>query len=550
MKRITNIKSILLLLVVILVYWLLQQFYFRIDLTTDQRYSLSTNTKKLLKNLQHTYTIEMYLSGDLPYSFYKLQKATEDIIYEINQNAKQEIAYEQIAPNLQQEEQVNKLIERGLQYTNINIKDKNGKITQQLLFPSLILHNGKQEVAVSLLENNPNHSGQENLNNSIASLEYKLTNALRMLETTQKPTIAFLQGHEELSKIATLDFAKSLSENYNITETYANRIDSGINVLIVAQPRKNFSEDDKFAIDQYIMNGGKTLWLVDEVEVSKDSLRTAPSTMAYYKPLNIEDQLFTYGVRINPDLVLDINADLIKVNTALKGNPPKFSPMPWAYEPLLETNPTHPISKNIPFVRGVFTNSIDLLNAKNVKSTILLRTSQSSKLRKVPRIISMQEIRAMQDPNFYTTSNITVAVLQEGEFSSVFQGRMKYSHRQNFKAHSLPNKMIIISDGDIIRNETKGYGVNMQFLPLGYNVDYHYTHGNKSFLINAIDYLCDDENWMELRNKKYIPALLNKTKIRQNRSFWQWLNVLTPILFTLLIALGYNFYRKNKYRKK
>lgn len=545
-----NIKSLLFFAGIILFYWLSQQYYFRVDLTQEQRYSLNKNTKTLLNKLKHKYTAEVYLAGDLPYGFHKLQKATKEIINELDRNTNTEIHYLQIQPDLQQKELVEKLINRGLQYTNVNIKDKKGKITQQLLFPSLILHNGKKEIAVSLLENNPKLSGQENLNNSIATLEYKLTNALRMLERKNKPTVAFLQGQGELDKTATLDFARTLSENYNISEIKATELDSTLNALIIARPRKDFTESDKFFIDQYIMHGGKTLWLIDEVEVSKDSLRLHQSTMAYYNPLNIEDQLFSYGVRINPDLLLDINADLIKVNTALKGNPPKFTPLPWAYEPLLETNPTNPITKDIPPVRAIFANSIDPLTVQGIKTAILLRTSQASRLKKVPRIIEMKEIQDMQNPNFYNKTNIPVAVLQEGVFPSVFSGRLAYNRKKNFRDKSIANKMIIVADGDLIRNETKGSGNNMQFLPLGYNADYKYTHGNKAFLINAIDYLCDEEGWMELRNKKYIPALLDKTEVRNHRDFWQWLNLLTPLLLLLLAGMGYKIYRIRKYKKK
>lgn len=542
-------KQLLLLAVLLLGYSISQKYYFRIDLTKDSRYSLSENTLKLLKSLKDKYTAEMFLSGDLPYGFHKLKKATEEIITEFERNSNTEIYYLQMNPNLQEKGVVEQLIKRGLQYTNINIRGKKGKITQQLLFPSLILHNGKKEITIDLLENNPKLSGQENLNNSIANLEYKLSNALRVLTREYKPKVAFLQGQDELDKTQTLDFARTLSENYDILQIKATQIDSTLSTLIIANPRKDFDEKDKFLIDQYIMKGGKTLWLIDEVEVSKDSLRQHQSAMAYYKPLNLEDQLFSYGVRINPDLVMDINSDLIKVNTALKGNPPKFNPMPWAYEPLLETNPENPITKNIAPVRAIFANSIDPLNVEEIQTTILLRTSQSSKLRKVPTVITMTEIQNMQEPSFYNKANIPIAVLQEGVFPSVFAGRLLFNNKKDFKQKSIPNKMIIISDGDIIKNEIKGKGNNMQFLPLGYNPDYKYTHGNKTFLINSIDYLCDNDGWTELRNKKYIPTLLSKSKIRNERNFWQWLNLVAPVLLLLISGFIYSIYRNKKYKK-
>lgn len=535
--------------IALLIYWISSIFYFRIDLTKEGKYSLSEQSKNFLKNIGDDYEAVIYLNGELPYGFHKLQEATISLIEELNNASPKKISY--ILPNIdtQNTEQVQRLIERGLQYTSVNIKDKKGRLTQQILFPALILHNTQNEVVIPLLKNTPQLSGQENLNRSIASLEYELLNGLRMLEQKKLRKVAFLEGQGELTPAQTIDFAKSLAENYEVLRIKTNALDSTLSALIIAQPRKNFSEDDKFAIDQYIMNGGKVLWLVDEVEVSKDSLRTKQSAMAFYKPLNIEDQLFTYGVRINPQLVLDLTANLVKINTALKGEKARFSPLPWSYEPLLETNPTHPITEDIAPVCAIFANSIDTISTKNIEKTALLRTSASTRLENVPRIISMQEIQIMQDKSFYNTSYITVGMLLEGKFPSVFKGRLAYSKKANFKAESCPTKMLIIADGDIIKNEIRGTGNTMQFLPLGYNNDYQYTHGNKTFLLNAIDFLCDDEGWLKLRNKDFTPALLNKTKARTERTFWQILNIALPLLLLFLLGLGYALYRKWKYGK-
>lgn len=535
---------------ILLFYLISQHFYFRIDLTNDNRYSLSENTKTLLKNTDKDYTIELYLDGDLPYGFHKLRQATLEMIDEFDRNSSHKFIVIKEDVDTFDTQTVDNLLKRGVKYTSINIKDKNGKLTQQLIFPYLIIHNNEKEIAINLLQNNPKLSGQENLNISIANIEYQLTYALRMLERQRVPKVAFLEGHRELDAGETIDFAKSLSENYEVQRIQSSEIDDTTDALIIAQPRIDFPETDKFAIDQYIMRGGKVLWLIDEVAVSKDSLRAKQETMAFYKPLNLEDQLFIYGTRINPDLVLDINADLVKVNTALKDEPVRFTPMPWAYEPLLETNPDHPITKGLAPVRAIFANSIDMLNVDGVKSTPLLRSSATSRLEKVPRMITMRNISAMQSPSYFPHKNVNVAVLLEGQFTSAFKGRLAYTQQTDYQEKSLPNKMIVIADGDIIKNETRGAGNAMQFLPLGYNPDYKYLHSNKTFLLNTIDYLIDDNGWYTLRNKMYNTPMLDKAKVRTERSFWQWFNLLTPLGIILLVGMGYNYRRKTKYHKK
>ncbi len=533
----------------LLLYGISERFYYRIDLTSEGRYSLSENTRNFLEHLTTDYKAEIYLSGELPYGFHQLQQASIELIKELDRVSKRRVLYTIIEVDTQNSEQVRQLSERGLNYTSVNIKDKEGRLTQQLLFPAMVLHNKEKEVVVPLLKNNPALSGQENLNQSIAALEYEIMNALRMLERKSLPIAAFLIGQGESDAAQTIDFAKSLSENYEVKRLTAEQIDDKISALIIAQPRKDFSEDSKFFIDQYIMNGGKVLWLIDEVEISKDSLRNKQMAMAFYRPLNIEDQLFTYGVRVNPKIVLDMNGDLLKVNTALRGEQPRFTPLPWAYEPLLEVNPYHAITKGLAPVRGVFVNSLDTLEFPDVEKIPLLRTSSATRLEGVPRRVLMKEIQMMQRVDFYPHSNTTVGVLLEGVFPSVFRGRLAYTQRNNFKESSKPTKMVVIADGDIVKNETRGADAAMQFLPLGYNSDYKYTHGNKAFLLNVIDYLCDEESWMELRSKEYTPAVLDKTKARAERSFWQWLNVVVPLFTTFLVGIIYAIYRRRKYGK-
>ncbi len=542
-------KRILALLIILLVTgWLSQRFFFRLDLTEDGRYTLSENTKSFLSGLDKTYYCEIYLKGEIQHDLKKLRQAVEEMLDELNRYTKKgNILFEFVEFDETDPEEVEALVERGLKYTSVNVKDKNGKMTQELLFPGLILHDKNREIAVNFLQTDRSKSGQENLQSSMESLEYELTLALRMLQNRQPKKIGFLTGQGELDEWHTWDFSRSLAGMYNVARVTHTELKEQ-DVVIVAQPRKDFTEEVKYQLDQYVMRGGKLLWLVDEVVVSKDSLRENREATAFYEPLNIEDQLFTYGVRVNPELVLDGNGDLIPVNTALPGEQANYTPVPWYYEPLLETNPFHPITKGVALVKGEFVNSLDTIQ-NEIEKTILLRTSGPSRLEQVPRIVDMSVLQKAQEPNFFFAPPRAVAVLLEGSFTSVFSGRLKYTGRANFKATSVPSKMIVVGDGDLIKNEMRGVGENRQYFPLGFNSHYQRVHGNKLFLLNAVDYLCDDEGWMELRSREMPLRLLNKKEVRTNRAYWQFVNTAIPILLVVCFGLIFNLYRRRKYRK-
>lgn len=537
----------------------LQVYFFRIDFTAEKRYTLSENTKNLVKSLDNDLYFEIYLAGDLPHAFKKLQKASIEMIDELRAYSNVKIQYALIntadIPNPQKRNEIfEQLTARGLKPTSLQERTSDGSLKQKIIIPGIIVHDTEKETSVHLLKNITGLSADENLNHSIESIEYELTKAIRLLQNKTPENIAFLTGHGELNEYEVADFTASLLQKYEVDRIAADQLnssDKNYAALIIAQPRDEFSREDKYLIDQYLMNGGRILWLIDEVAVSMDSLSVKESTIAFYKPLNLEDQLFNYGVRINPDLILDIQAQLIPVQTALPGEKPKFTPAPWYYSPLLNAPDFHPITRKLNVIKAEFANSIDWVGENaNLTRTALLKSSEYTKLEKVPSLVSLEIVNKKVSPETFAAGSKNVAVLIEGKFNSAFKNRAwKGINQQKFKEESLPTKMIVISDGDIIKNRVRGVGNNRQIEALGYDRYSMKTYGNRDFLLNCVDFLCDNESWMELRSRQVKLRMLNKSKIRSERLFWQIFNVAVPLVVLLVFGLGWFLFRKHKYTK-
>lgn len=537
----------------------LQVYFFRIDFTAEKRYTLSENTKNLVKSLDNDLYFEIYLAGDLPHAFKKLQKASIEMIDELRAYSNVKIQYALIntadIPNPQKRNEIfEQLTARGLKPTSLQERTSDGSLKQKIIIPGIIVHDTEKETSVHLLKNITGLSADENLNHSIESIEYELTKAIRLLQNKTPENIAFLTGHGELNEYEVADFTASLLQKYEVDRIAADQLnssDKNYAALIIAQPRNEFSRKDKYLIDQYLMNGGRILWLIDEVAVSMDSLSVKESTIAFYKPLNLEDQLFNYGVRINPDLILDIQAQLIPVQTALPGEKPKFTPAPWYYSPLLNAPDFHPITRKLNVIKAEFANSIDWVGENaNLTRTALLKSSEYTKLEKVPSLVSLEIVNKKVSPETFAAGSKNVAVLIEGKFNSAFKNRAwKGINQQKFKEESLPTKMIVISDGDIIKNRVRGVGNNRQIEALGYDRYSMKTYGNRDFLLNCVDFLCDNESWMELRSRQVKLRMLNKSKIRSERLFWQIFNVAVPLVVLLVFGLGWFLFRKHKYTK-
>lgn len=535
------------------------QYFFRIDLTAEKRYSLSDVSKQLVENLEKPVDITLYLDGELPAGFRKLQKSIIQKIEDYNAYASQRINLiiidpYQISDFRRREQLFTRLSEEGLQPTDIRQNTDQGTITRRI-YPGAIIEYGDKRMSVNLLKNNALLSSELNFNNSIESLEYEFSEAFSELITPKKQTIAFLKGQGELNEYETHDIVGALSGKYELTNTSASElpINSGrIKALIIANPAKPFAEKDKFYIDQYLMNGGRILWLVDPVSVSLDSLSTGYMTLAFPQQLNLEDQLFRYGIRMNSNLVQDAECLLIPVNTAPAGSPPKFTPAPWYFSPLLLPSPKNVITRNLNRIKSDFVSTIDTVGRMpQLKKTVILTTSDHSLVTQTPQEISLASVNNPPSRSLFHEPAQTIGILLEGTFPSVFQNRMVTEFGVNsseVKPESKPTKMIVFSDGNLIANQYHISGEKVEYMPLGYDRFSQQTFGNKALILNAVNYLCDDNGLMQLRSRSFKIRLLDKVRLKEEELVWQLINVLVPLILIAVFGGIYYLVRRKKYR--
>jgi ABC-2 type transport system permease protein len=545
---------------VILIIFIVPFTNIRYDLTSEKRYTLSPVTRQTLKKLDETIIVKVYLEGDMPIGFKRLQTAIHNTLDEFRVIAKDNIQYEFINPSesaneKERNEIYESLAQKGLKPTNIQDRDKEGAVTRKILFSGVLISCNGVEVAVNLLKNNSLFSAEENLNASVEELEYALMSMISNLSNKKPQKIAFIEGQGELSQYEVADISRELANYYQVDRgTLGGRVGclDAYTVAIIAAPTKPFSEIDKFVIDQYVMNGGKLLWLVDPVYTNTDSLAMG-RTLAFINNLNIDDQLFRYGARFNPVLVQDVQCALIPINMGSANGQSRFTPTPWYYYPLLGSTGNNPLTRNINLVKGLFVSTIDTLK-NNLKKTCLLNTSGFSRTIKVPALISLREADHQPSQADFNQQNLPTAVLLEGEFQSVFKNRMinQFNLPANyiFHANSKTTRMIVVADGDIICNEVHMTQQGPSIVPLGYDRYSQQTFGNKEFIMNCINYLADREGLLSLRNKTVKLRLLDKEQISQHRLKWQLVNTVSPLLIILLAGVLALFLRKQCYAKQ
>ena len=535
-------------------------FYFiRIDLTSDKRYSIADQTKSLMEKADSPLKVVVYLDGDLNPGFQRLKKSTAELLDELSVYSNQSIDIEYENPSLadspeQREKKYVELQTKGLTPTAVYERDKEGKSIQKVIFPWIEMTYKGKKVQVCLLKNVLGNSGDENLNISIENLEFEITDGIRRLVNSEVSKIAFIEGHGELSEIETYDISKTLSKYFQIDRgiiaTSATILDN-YKAIIIAKPTKPFSESDKFIIDQYIMHGGRVLWLLDGVRVSKENLSVSGLSPAMELDLNLNDQLFRYGVRINPVLLQDVQCASIPVNIAPANTTPQFEPSPWYFAPLLLTSPEHPVTRNITEVRSEFCSGIDIVgDNKQVISQLLLATSDNTHILAAPTTIDLSQKIKPNDKAYFNAGYVPVAVAMEGNFESDFANRMIPAGLTNtlpIRKQSFKTRQIVVADGDIIRTEiaTK----DSTAIPLGFDRYMNQQFGNKDFVLNAVLYLADNDGWMQLRSRSLKLRLLNKKITNESRITWQLINVVAPIGLLLIFGIGYQVYRKRKYTK-
>jgi len=545
------------LVVIFLLNFLGQLFFERFDLTSEKRYSISDATKSLLAEVDDVVFARVYLDGELPPDYRKLQTAVKEMLDEFRAyNSKIQYEFSDPSAGDDEEERIKryrKLTEEGLQYTNIRIQEA-GEFSEKVLFPGAIIAYGEKEIPVQLLKGLSGASDEEMVNASIQKIEYELASALKKLITNQDKKIGFLEGQSEYEELKVADLAYTLDEYYTVNRL---RMDQQLgalddyDALIIAGPDSSFDERDKFIIDQFVMRGGKLLILVDGVRASMDSVQATGMDVSVPKSVNLEDMLFRYGVRINPNLIMDMQALPIPVVTGMMGTQARQELYPWYYFPMILPKENHPIVKNLDGIASKFASSIDTIGRKGIRKTILLQTSVYSKLVNAPSRISLNILRQKPQQENFNSGPQALAVLLEGEFESVFNNRMPQQLLSNtdidFKGISVPNKMIVISDGDIIRNDVSLE--RQEFFPLGSDKYLQKVHANKEFLMNSIDYMLDDSGLIELRSKELKMRLLDQQKASSARFNWQLFNMSLPLLLIWLMGLALFAWKRTKHRR-
>jgi len=553
------IRLFLSVVIVLLIAFVSQRAFFRIDFTSEKRFTLSDKTKEILKGIDEVVFIKVYLDGDMPAGFKKFRNAIQETLDEFKIYGGDNIQYEFIDPAESTNAEVrykifNELVDKGLKPNDIQVNEKDGQKSEKTLFPGAIINYKGIEYPVSFLKNSAILTAEENLNNSIQNIEYQLVKSIFILTNQKVEKVAFLEGHGELNEMETGDITHELSNYFEVDRGTINgnpEILANYKAVIIARPTKPFSESDKFILDQYVMNGGKLIWFLDGVQVNSDSLANG-SSLALANSLNIEDLLFTYGVRVNPNLVKDIQCNTLPVQAGMDGNQPKWVQAPWLYYPLLSPLVMHPVTRDLNLIFARFASTIDTVGANNaLVKTVLLRTSSFTQVVNAPLFVRLAEVKQTPQKEQFNMPNQAIAVLLEGEFSSVFRNRnakdILPDANITLKTKSVPTKMMVIADGDLIANDVRITPKGPMITALGYDKYTRQTFGNKEFIVNAISYLTDENNLLSLRSKEYKLRILDRARIGNERLKWQIINVLLPVLLVVVFGIVYQFRRKRKY---
>ena len=538
--------SIYLFITLIVLNIVSQDFYNRIDLTTDNRYTLAKVTKDIVANIDKQLIVKVYLEGDFPSEFKRLQIETRQFLEELNaKNSFIKIQF--LRPDNQRE----RLIKAGMIPSQLTVKE-DGKLSNAIIFPWAEIVYKKKTNIVSLLPNAAAQSQEDQLETAVENLEFSFSNAIYKLQEEKQKKVAVISGNGELLDIQLYSFLSEVTKKHRLAKFTLDSVASNsvkslkdlqqFDLAIIAKPTESFTEKEKLVLDQYIMNGGKTLWMLENVQADTDSLFKDGKMLAYPRDLNLTDFFFSYGLRVNVTLIQDLYAAKIPLATGNIGNKPQFQNLNWFYHPLVSGNQTHAISKNIAPVRLRFANQIDTLQ-NSLQKTVLLMSSMLTRKTGTPAIIALESIAKEPKEEDYSSGFQIFSLLIEGDFTSMYANRIKPFNIKKFSKKSSHNKMIVISDGDIGRNQLqKGKPFD-----LAQDKWTGEQFGNKDFLLNAVDYLLDDNGLIELRNKNVQINLLDKERAYQERTFWQFVNIVLPLLVLLTFGFVFQYIRKRTY---
>jgi gliding-associated putative ABC transporter substrate-binding component GldG len=531
------------------------EWRYRLDLTEEKRYTLSEATQHLLGSLDEVVYVEVYLEGELNPGFRRLQEAIRETLEEFRIHAGARLQYRFIDPEAVTTPQnrqafYEQLVAKGIPATNVFDRDE-GKRTEKLIFPGALVSYRNRETGVLLLKGNTSSSAQEQLNQSVEGVEYHLASAIQKLASREKKSIAFIEGQDELHPEETADMTAALSEYYYVDRVSLNEAPlDRYAALIVAQPKKRFTEEEKYRLDQYIMGGGKALFLLDKIQLTLDSIGQG-GTYAFAYDLNLEEILFKYGVRLNSDLIQDRQQPgIIELYMGQFGDRAQIQPYPWPYYMYLNRFGEHPVVRNLDLILTRFASTNDTVAAPGIRKTPLMFTSQYTRVRPMPNLVELNEIRQEMDYSFFDQSFLPVAYLLEGEFSSLYALRFPPPgiNPTDVKKSSPSTKIIVVSDGDVFRQEIDPR--SGERLPLTYDRFRKQDLSNKDFILNALSYLTDENGLILSRKKQVTLRLLDRKRLDEERQWWQTVNLGLPVLLTLGLGLGLRALRKRKFAKK
>jgi gliding-associated putative ABC transporter substrate-binding component GldG len=553
-----------LLIIISAINFIASSFHYRIDLTKEKRYTLSKVTKDLLKKLDEPVVIDVFLKGDFPAGFKKLAATTTELLQEFKEYGRSKIIYNFIEPNESITDSLryaDTLIRMGAAPINLKVQLKAGE-QQQYVFPVAWVRYKDRSALVNIYTGGKRLITPEEMNSAEALMEYQFMNAINKITKDSKAFVGYTVGNGQPTGPEVSDLIEGvLRPDYNVFTLNLSAqpvIPDTFKVLLVVKPTLTFTEDERFKLDQYVMRGGKILWVIDNLAAEMDSLQQNAQTIAYERNLNLTDLFFRYGARINPDLIMDLQCDFLPFIAGGALENPQYEFLKWNYFPLFESKGNHPINKNLRLVAGRFVNSIDTVKAEGIKKTFLLTSSANSRIMGTPALISLSENKNAPEDEKFKMSGIPAAVLLEGKFKSLYEGRVSKQHAESLAAKRTPftgksiqeNKMIIIADGDMALNEFSTQ--QQQILPMGVNqytlgTNYEYQFANRDFILNCLEYLVNEGGVMETRNKDFVLRVLDTQKVTEQKTLWQFINTGLPVLLVLIFGFIYQQIRKRKY---
>ncbi len=540
-------------LFVILLNILGTRFFFRVDLTEEQRYTIKDQTRELLRDLDDEIYVEVFLEGELNAGFRRFRKSIEETLEEFRIYSGNRVRFSFTDPataigQKARNEFMADLAAKGIQPTNV-VDKRDGQRVEKIIFPGAVVNYGGLETGVMLLKGNKTTSSEEVINQSIEGVEFELANAIYKLTNTERKQVGLVRGHGELDSLELASFNNELLEFYDV---FTVNLDRGTDldrydVLIVAKPTAPYTPAEKYRLDQFIMHGGRVLFMLDKLEASMDSA-SRDGYFAFPYRHNLDDQLFRYGVRINLDLVQDQHAALYPIVTGQVGGKPQMQMIDWPFFPLISNYPDHAVTRNLDAVLTRFVSSIDTVKAEGVRKTPLMLTSPYARVVGAPVNISVNELRNISNESF-DTPHIPVGYLLEGSFTSLFRNRFLPDGVDSTgnKTAGVETKIIVIADGDIARNELNPRTGQPQML--GFDPFSNYTFANRDLLMNAMAYLAEEEGLIQARTKQVRIRPLDRQRLQDEKTYWQVVNIVLPLLLLIVFGVVRSVVRKRKYAR-